>query len=312
MNYPAQQYPQQFPPQPQQQQPVYPQAPPAQYPQQPTQQPVYPQAPPVQQGYGQPAYGAPAPQGYQAPPQQPSVPLAEGSIDAFYNQPSTGGGPSISWTDKMGNQKPIGTTYTGIVARDVTNADVQQQTDFNTRQPKFYRDGRPMFAMKVPLVMQPSEEFPDGEAAWYVKGQARDELTRAMAEAGAQGAPQAGATITVQLVQRKPNRNGMNPSNIVRVTYTPAGGQGTGAPSPAPVQQPHPQQEVYNGPPQQPVQQYAPQAQQAPAPQQAPAQPMQQPVQPQGQQLPPPGVQMDPDKAALLARLTGGAPAPQG
>lgn len=271
------------------QQPFYPQYPgqPQQgYPQQP--QPVYPQqgyppqvAPMPQQGF--PAQGYPA---QQVPAGPPAQPLAQGTLSDFYNQPSSGGGPSLSWTDKTTNQpKPIGTQYVGLVARNVTSADVQQQTDFQTKAPLTYPDGRPKFAMKVPLKLAPSQEFPDGEASWFVKGQAKDELQRAMSAAGVDGAPKEGAIISITLVQRRPSGRGMNPANIVQVTYTPGqgGAVATEAPSPVAVAQ-SAQAPAQMAPQMQPAQQYAPQ--QAPAqqyvPQQAPA--------PQAQQFAPQGV----------------------
>lgn len=189
--------------------------------------PQYPQAP---QQYAPPA-AYPA-----TPPAAPQQPLATGTLDDFYNQPSTGGGPSISWKDK-----PIGTTYAGVVARDVGNGDVLQQVNFQTKQPEFYRDGRPKFVMKVPLRVQPSNEFPEGEAAFYVRGQARDELARAMSEAGVSGAPRNGDVIQVTLVQRKPSGAGMNPSNVVQIVYTPSGAAPVPVPAPsAPAPTPQP------------------------------------------------------------------------
>lgn len=316
MNYPVQQYP-----------PQYPQAP---APQQPYPAQGYPPQQPPQ--YAPPAY---APQGYPAPQQMPPAqPLAQGSLDDYYNQPSSGGGPSISWSVN-GMPKPEGTSYAGIVARDVSNADVQQQTDPKTGQPKFYRDGRPQFVMKVPLKVWPSPEFPEGEAVLFVRGQMREELVRAMAEVGTDGAPKGGDAIQVTLVQRKPSRGGGMPMNVFQISYTPAGGpqapvqvQQAVAPSPAPAQ---PQQVQY----QQPVQQAAPQqlpqqvgypgqgalpplpesaypqgAQPIPPaqqfqqyPQQPPAQAPVQQAQPQ-QQLAAPA-DMSAEQAALLARITG-------
>jgi hypothetical protein len=288
-----------YPPQPQQgYAPQFPQAPVQYAP--PPQQPVY--APPVQQY---------APQA----PAQP--PLANGSLDDYYSQPTGGGGPGISWKDK-----PLGTTYAGVVKRDVTNGDVVQDSDFTTKQPKFYRDGRPVFVMKVPLQGQPSQEFPDGEFAFWVRGQARDELARAMAEAGVEGAPKAGALIQVALVERKPSRQG-NPANIVRISYTPAGGAAPAQPQQAaPIQQPQapaPQQVQYQQP-QAPVQQYAPPVAQQeqppawaqPAPVQQPqltqqvAQPVQQaaPAQaPVQQSAPPAPAGLTPEQEQLLAQL---------
>ena len=142
--------------------------------------------------------------------------LATGSLDEFFAAPSVGGGPSWSFKGR-----DIGTTFSGVVARPVTNADIQQQTTPGSNQPATYRDGRPKFVMRVPLRVNPDQSFPDGEATWYVTGQSRDELVRAMAEAGAPaGAPEAGAAITVTLVARRPSRTpGFNPSNQVSVRY---------------------------------------------------------------------------------------------
>lgn len=299
------------------QQPQYPQAPPAQYAAPPQQYAAPPAPPAYPQQYAQP-YPAPA-------PQPPAQPLAQGNLDDYYSQPSAGSGPSISWTDKQGSPKPIGTVYAGIVARDVTNADVQQQTDFRTQAPLFYRDGRPKFAMKVPLKVQPSPEFPEGEATWFVKGQARDELVRAMAEAGCEGAPKAGATIVVRLVHRRPSGAGMNPANIVQVQYTPPGVQ-PGQMAPAPQQAAAPVAEQQYAPPpvkEQQFQQSAPQVQvqpqqyqvppsstgsnDAPAVQQYAAPPQQQaPQQPQVPQqgAPQPPSDLSPEQQQLLATLT--------
>lgn len=212
------------------------------YPQQPATQPAPPQGyyPPPQQQvpwppqqFGQPQYQQPA---------QPQQPLAQVSLDDYFTQPSVAGGPSISWTNK-----PLNTTYAGIVARPITNADVQQDTD-PQGNPKTFRDGRPKSVMKVPLRVHPTPEFPEGEATWFVRGQARDELVRAMAEAGApQGAPEAGAGVSVTLVQRRPSKVG-NPQNIVQVRYQrPAGVPPVHpvppeqpAPQPTPIPQPEP------------------------------------------------------------------------
>lgn len=298
------------------QQQYYPSEQPQQF-QQPAPQPYAQPAPqpggylPVQQGYPQQPQAF-APQGYPQVPQQPAVPLADGSLDAFYSQPTLGGGPGISWKGK-----PDGYTVQGVVPRDVTNADVSQEVGApNTAEagkPKFYRDGRPMFVMAVPLQVPVSQEFPEGEARLYVRGQLREALAAAMTQAGAQGSPAAGATITVTLVQRKQGR-GAIPQNIFAVTYTPPGGQPPQVSQQ--VQAPQAQQQVA-----QPMQQPAPQVQvQQPQPQaqalaaQAPAQQLVQPVpqqvapqQPQaqpGQQMQaPPG--FDQQQMALLAQLTG-------
>lgn len=271
--------------------PGYPQqpqaAPPAPAPAYPAPAPAYPQ-----QGY------APAPQAYPPAPAQP--PLATGSIDDFYNQPSTGGGPSLKFDQ-------LNTRYVGVVARALGQGDVQQQTDTQGR-PLFFRDGRPKWVMKVPLLIN-HPSFPDGTAQWYVKGATRDELNRAMAEAGSSAqAPEPGATIDVTFVSTRASGQGMNPAKVFRVVYTPPG---VTPAQQAPVQ-PQPQAvapQVPQAAP--PLPQYS-----APAPvQQQPQAPVQpQAVAPQAapQAAPPaamaPAPQpsaLTPEQQQLLATLTG-------
>lgn len=324
------------------QQPYYPPPQPQGYPQQPYYPPTQPAyQPPVQQPFQQqpqPGYGAPQgmPQGYAAPPQQEA---AVGSLADYYTQPSTSDGAAISWKNK-----PNGTTYAGVVSRDVTNGDVIHDSDPQTKQLKFYNDGRPQFVLKLPLsqvqtnLQTPVPEFPDGEASLYVRGQMRDELTRALAEVGLdpQYGPKAGDRVEVTLVERKQGK-GAIPKNVFRIRYTPANAPQAQqqaqqqAPAPQPVaQQPQvqvQQQQQTWGNPQgqfQPAQQ--PQAQ--PAAPQGPPQQWAQPqpiqagdVQPQmapqgpatasanGLQLPP---GMTPEQAAALAQIGAlGAPGQQ-
>lgn len=296
--------------------------------QQPYYPPQYPQAPqqPAQQyppaNYPMPPAQAPAPyppQQYQqpyAPPAQQAPPPAQGTLDDFYNQPSTGGGAALKF-------EQLGTRYIGIVTRTVGPGDVSQQTD--TRGvPQFFKDGRPKWVMKVPLQMQPSQQHPDGLAQWYVKGAARDELVRAMSEAGApEGAPEPGSIIDIEFVATRQSGPGMNPAKLFRVRYTrPDGAEPVAAaPSPvadqAPIQQPQPVAQAQAAPPANyapappQVQQYAaqpvvPQQPLAPAPQAPQQQYVQQPPPAQAQyQQPVAPADMSPEQQALLARLTG-------
>lgn len=314
--YPPQQYPQ----------PGYPQ----QYPQQPMQQgypaqPQQPYAPPMQQP-GYPQQAAPYQQqggypGQAAPPAAP--PAQSGSIDDYYNQAVAAGGPGISWKDK-----PIGTTYAGRIASAPT---VQQDSDYTTKLPKFQRDGvTPQWVMLIPLEGVQSNyatpngqpEHPTGEVVFYARGKDKEELNRAMAEAGCSGAPQAGATFQVTLVERKPQRQG-NPKNVVRIAYTPPNGQAHGpAAQAAPAQEavaapPAPAPQVQQAPAPQPVvpqaapQQFVPQVPQAPAQQEAPQWAQPAPVQeqqapaPQAQQplAPQPPAGMSPEAANILQSL---------
>jgi hypothetical protein len=286
-----------------------------QYPQQPQQgypapQPAYPpqhypqpapQYPP--QGYGQPQYAPPA-------PQPPAQPLPAGSLDTFYSQPSASGGPSFKFKDK-----PIGTYYEGFVARQITDGDVRPQTDRDGKV-STYRDGRPKFVLVVPMTVQPTQEFPEGTAGWWVKGQARDELARAMDEAGApKGAPEAGAWIRVTLVGQRQIPGGFNPQFQYRVEYRRP--QGATPPVPMAVQATDDaiaagasapwgpgEREALMAKAAQQVQQpvTAQQVQQpAPAPVAAPV------PQPAPQQAPTPQAPagMSPEQLALFAKLTG-------
>jgi hypothetical protein len=292
--------------------------PPQQYPPQAPAPQAYPPAQPAYQQppaapYGAPQYppaSYPAAPAYGAPPQPAAPPAVAGTLDDYYDQPSTGGGPSISWKNK-----PDGTTYIGAVAG---KPSVFQDTDPKTNMPKTYRDGRPQFAMKIPLHVQPSAEHPDGEASLYVRGQMRDEMVRAMAEVGLPDRyePQTGDVIQVTLLQRKPTQSGI-PKNVFGIRYTPGPGAGTGAPSPAPVPAAQPEQYpvvstatgqpvVHQQPlPPAPAQQYPPQQQApagAPAQQYAPQAP-QQPAAPGGGLQPP--AQLSPDQQQLLLQLQG-------
>jgi hypothetical protein len=271
------------------------------YPQQPY-APQFPQAPQPPQ-YAPPVPGyppqAPPPPAYQyaqqpqyAPP-PPAQPLATGTLDDFYAQPSTGQGASLGFDN-------IGESYTFIVRRALHSGDVQQQTEMNTNKPAFFKDGRPKFVLIVPVQMQPSQKYPDGLAAWYVRGQARDELARAMAEAGAPtGAPEAFAVITVTLVGLRPVAN-MSPAKQYQIIYRrPDGAAPVAQPAPAaPVQQPLPPA---------PAPQYAPPAQPQFTPPQAPPALPQQPAAPAPTAQP--QAELSQEQQALLAKLTGQPPA---
>lgn len=180
-------------------------------------QPQYPQ-PPYAPQYQQPQYQPPTQQ-YPQQPQPPQQELMAGSLDAYFSQPSTGGGAALKFAT-------VGTTHTVIVSRPITDADVQQQTQRGTNQPATFRDGRPKFVLRVPCLIQPSQDHPDGQAQWWCAGAARDELTRAMAEGGAPaGPPEAGATIQVTKTGERPSGAGMNPAAVYSVRYwRPEGG----------------------------------------------------------------------------------------
>jgi hypothetical protein len=272
-------YGQPYQPQPQGYQPPPPQYGP------PPQQP-YGYAPPAPQGYGQaPVYG-------QAPPPPSAPPVPQGTIDDYYNQPNTGGGPAISWSAQKGIVP--GYRVVGMVPRKITNGDVVTDTDPKTKQIKTNRDGSLKRSLAVPMrLLQPDFQAPEGEARVFLRGQLKEETARAMAEAGCdlanpdQRVPEEGCLLDITLVERKPTNS--IPQNIFVVkyfrpgTWDPNAFVGQQAPAQAPQQ--------YN--PQQGYQQAAPppnypQAQQGQyAPNPAQPQPGQYQQQPPTQYAPP-------------------------
>jgi hypothetical protein len=207
-------YPNQYPPQ---QPPAYPPAQPSQYP------PAYqqPQYPPPQQ---QPPY-------YPPPQQQPTAPpQANLTIDDFYDQPAASGKSIASWFQTPGQ------SLTGVVARAISKADIRPQTDMQTKQPRYFSDGRQMTTMTVPLLVAPSADFPDGRAAWIVSSGDRPDLEAAMEAAGCppRTVPEAGARITITFTGLKQIPGFGVPKKVKQVTYQrPAGagaGNGPGAP----------------------------------------------------------------------------------
>lgn len=243
------------------------------------------QAPPQQ--YGPPPQQFQAPQGYPQqyppgqfqPPQQfqgypapqmapPAPPLASGTVDDFYAQPTVGGGPGLKFDN-------VGDSHVGMVNGACS---VIQETDFQTKAPKFFRDGRPKFQLVIPL------KLPDGtDARWFVKGADREELVRAMTEAGAPaGPPEDGALLKITYVENKPVPGVPTPRKVKRVDYRRPQGAQSAPPPQAAAEQPAPAPAA------------APPPQAAPVPQPAPA------PQPAAQA---PG--LDANGAEMLARFTG-------
>ena len=223
-------------------QPAYPPQPPAyQPPPQQYQPPPQQYAPPPQQ-YAPPPQQYQPPPGYGMLPQQPPPPAEQvrGTLQGFMDQPSSGNNSLTFMT--------LGTRYVGTVIRSVTDADIQPQTDMITGAVGTYSDGRVKLVMKIPLMVQPSAQFPDGTATWYVKGHDRDELTRAMEAAGVETdpatgrlfPPRAGDMIDVTYVSDRPGKRGMNPTKVKRVAYTK--GNGIAPQVPQQVQQAQPVQ----------------------------------------------------------------------
>jgi hypothetical protein len=237
-----------------------------------------------QGGYGQPGpgyqgQGQPGP-GYGGPPPQ----AARGTLTGYWRQPAQAGASLGKFFQNPGQ------SIAGVVARPVTDADIQVQTNMQSGQVQTYRDGAAKYAMVVPLLVQPSQMFPEGKAAWYVKGQARDELARAMAEAGvplgADGLPQSpemGAWIQVTFTGLR-QIPGMNAAKQYAIVYRRPDARANGQ-APAPDQG---YQQPLNG--HQGMQSYAPEMQQqGPPPNQYAGGQQDQGQYQQNQQLPPGG-----------------------
>ncbi len=227
--------------------------------------------------------------GFQPQAPAPAQPLPQGDLSAFFGQPKTGRAPAVSWKGV-----PDGTTLAGIVKSDVTDADVVADTDPQTKALKTWRDGSPRYVLIVTLITQ------GGEVSLYCRGDLWDKLNAAMAAAGRQGAPKAGDSLSVTLVERQPGR-GTVPKNIFSVQYA-TGDAGNTAPvqhveasAPAPQAAPQPMPEAPAPAPAQHVEAPAPAPQAAPAPlPQAPA------------QQAPAAAGLSAEQAALLAKLQGG------
>jgi hypothetical protein len=291
-------------------QPQYAPAPQAPYAPNPYAQ--YQQAAPVPPQYApQSGYPQYANQPVGAPQAAPLPPVATGSLSDFYGQTSGVAGEAWSF-------KTPGDTQRGLVTAEAT---VEQDRDFDTKQPLTYRDGSPVWIMVIPL-----KNADQTDAKLYVRGSKpgslRVELAEAMKKAGlAEGtAPEVNSVITVQFLGKEA-RQGKKTSfmqNIFAVDYdrqfvqgAPAAPVAAPAPAPAaPVVAPAPIQFPQAPPaPVAPVAPAAPvdfsqlAAAQAPvAP--APVAPMAPAVAPAPAPAAPAGVPAD--QAAVFAQLLGG------
>jgi hypothetical protein len=297
-------YPPGYPPQPpyppQGQQPYAPAPPQPPYQGYPPQPAYGQQGYPAQpyQGYP-PAAAQPPYQGYGQQPARPAQPVTA-TLDDFVNQPQVGVKGLNEFFDNPGQQ--ITVSVDGPIR-------VEQMTNFQTRAPETWNDGRPKLWMLIPVSFQPNFRYSDGRAIWRVRswGNLHDELFRAMTAAGftpeeLKGGPEQGAQITILRLADLPvqSRTGqsMTPAKQWNITYRRPGSSNGYAP-PDTAQQPAypgqpPAQQPYQ-PPAQPQQPAYPQPQPTPDPQGQyfpgqppqpaqppyPAQPAQQPYQPQ-------------------------------
>jgi hypothetical protein len=218
------------------------------------------------------------------------------TLNDFMTQPASAGGKSLSFN-------VVGTRYVGTVVRNVTDADIERATEVRGGGLATHPDGRPKVVMKVPLLMQPSAEFPTGVGVWYVKGNERSELLRAMEAAGAEpGPPRGGDIIDITYTHDEPSRAGMSPRKVKRVVYTKGNGVAPELPQAQQAAPPAYGQPTYG---QQPAYGQQPQMQMAPP---APPQPQYQQQVPVAQGYAPSGL---PDPNLAYQQATGQQMPPQ-
>lgn len=136
------------------------------------------------------------------------------SMDEFFNQKTGGGGKG--WTFK---DKPNGTSYWGIVEREITKGDIEAVTNPTNGQVQTRKDNTVKWQMKVPMLMVPIANHEDGHGQAYIKGDSQAKLTAAMRAVGApDGPPEPGAFLQITKVNERPIK-GFSPQYIYEVVY---------------------------------------------------------------------------------------------
>jgi hypothetical protein len=111
---------------------------------------------------------------------KPRPQMVTGTLGDFWDQPAAQGGSGKTWKF---HQKPVGTSYRGIVASDMA-VRVVAQTDGEGNV--IEQNGQKKWQMLVPMLVMPEGEYTDGRAtAVFKAGDARDKLNAAMASVNA-------------------------------------------------------------------------------------------------------------------------------
>lgn len=120
---------------------------------------------------------------------------------------------------KSAKFETIGAAATGTIAQP---PDVQQQRDFDSGEPKFWSDSKPMLQLRVVLnttQRDPGDPEDDGQRAVYVKGQMQKAVQQAVRSSGAKGL-EVGGTLTVTFISEEPNSRGRgNPKKVYSAAY---------------------------------------------------------------------------------------------
>ena len=177
-------------------------------------------------------------QGFQQAAAVPPQIAARGTLEDFFNQPTGGGGPSVTSKFFNQNNRPQGSWLQMTVLADVTNADVQHQKTPQGVLQYFKKNGqddltRPKLVLVVKVQVTGSSDgshtqvFPDGIASlWLKKGPVTDNLVRAMTAAGdPSGYPKAGAQMIMISAGEQASRTvGFNATKLYDFQYAmPAG-----------------------------------------------------------------------------------------
>lgn len=138
-----------------------------------------------------------------------------------------GGGVASAKFDHHGDQ------IKGVITEE---PDLRQQTDFDSGQPKFWDDGKPMMQLVVTLSTDqrdPSNSEDDGTRRLYVKGKLQQAVASAIRKAGAKGL-EVGGTLTVTYIgDDEPKRRGMSGAKLYTADYVPAAASFLTQPEPA-------------------------------------------------------------------------------
>ena len=112
---------------------------------------------------------------------------------------------------------------TGDVVRGkIVAKAMRQQTDFTTKEPKFWKDGSPMMQLVVTLQTDendPEIEDDNGQRNLYVRYKLQEAVKAAVKKAGASKLD-IGGELAVKFVSREKNPKGGQPIKIYRAKYT--------------------------------------------------------------------------------------------
>lgn len=111
-----------------------------------------------------------------------------------------------------------GDTVTGHI---VSKPEVQHQTDFNTSEPLYWKDGKPRLQLKVILQTDDrdaEDAEDDGQRAVYIKNNMQQAVSKAVRAAGAKGLA-VGGKLRIKYVANGAAQRGQNPPKLYEALY---------------------------------------------------------------------------------------------